>query len=203
VNAYNIDAYIISPYKVFSRHGYGIAWLSDRLSKVDHDHLINGPTDTWELGTRDAGAYATFSEVVNYFDWLGLQYSSENEPRERIKAAYSAIKNHENKLIGLMIKGTDEVLGLKDLPGINAIGGFENKKRAGLISIYSNNIDSAEIVDQLRVKGIRVHIRKDDHYSGTILRPLELKSCVRVSICHYNSEEEVLRFLSAMKEICS
>ncbi len=103
----------------------------------------------------------------------------------------------------LMIKGTDEFLGLKDLPGINAIGGFENKKRAGLISIYSNNICSVEIVDQLRSKGIRVHIRKDDHYSGTILKPLELKSCVRVSICHYNSEEEVLRFLSAMKEICS
>ena len=129
VNAYNIDAYIISPYKVFSRHGYGIAWISDRLSKVDHDHLFDGPTDTWELGTRDAGAYATFSEVVNYFDWLGSQYSSENEPRERIKVAYSAIKNHEKELIDLMIKGTDEVVGLKDLPGINAIGGFENEKR--------------------------------------------------------------------------
>ena len=203
VNAYNIDAYIISPYKVFSRHGYGIGWLSERLSKVDHDHLIDGPTDTWELGTRDAGAYATFSEVVNYFDWLGLQHSSENEPRERIKVAYSAIKKHEKKLIDLMIKGTDEVVGLKDLPGINAIGGFENEKRAGLISIYSNNVDSAEIVDQLRLKGIRVHIRKDDHYSGTILRPLELESCVRVSICHYNSKEEVLKFLSVMKEICS
>ena len=102
-----------------------------------------------------------------------------------------------------MIKGADEVVGLKDLPGINAIGGFENEKRAGLISIYSNNVDSAEIVDQLRLKGIRVHIRKDDHYSGTILRPLELESCVRVSICHYNSKEEVLKFLSVMKEICS
>ncbi|MEP3033104.1 MAG: aminotransferase class V-fold PLP-dependent enzyme, partial [Pseudoruegeria sp.] len=32
IASYDIDAYVISPYKVFSRHGYGIAWISDRMT---------------------------------------------------------------------------------------------------------------------------------------------------------------------------
>ena len=34
---YDVDAYVISPYKVFSRHGYGLAWISDRLAAMPHD----------------------------------------------------------------------------------------------------------------------------------------------------------------------
>ncbi|MBL4690305.1 MAG: aminotransferase class V-fold PLP-dependent enzyme, partial [Rhodospirillales bacterium] len=33
VDSYGIDGYVISPYKVFSRHGYGIAWVSERLGR--------------------------------------------------------------------------------------------------------------------------------------------------------------------------
>ena len=51
--------------------------------------------------------------------------------------------------------------------------------------------------------GIRVHIRNDDHYCGNILHPLGLASCVRVSVCHYNSLDEVCRFLTAMEAAVS
>jgi selenocysteine lyase/cysteine desulfurase len=48
---------------------------------------------------------------------------------------------------------------------------------------------------------VRVHIRKADHYSGNILEPLGQKDCIRVSMCHYNTEQEVAKFLSAMHAI--
>ncbi len=32
IGAYDIDGYVISPYKMFSRHGYGLAWISDRMT---------------------------------------------------------------------------------------------------------------------------------------------------------------------------
>jgi selenocysteine lyase/cysteine desulfurase len=48
---------------------------------------------------------------------------------------------------------------------------------------------------------VRVHIRKADHYSGNILRPLGREDCVRVSLCHYNTSAEVAQFLAAMHEI--
>ena len=39
-------------------------------------------SDTWELGTRDTGAYAALSEVVSYFEWLGGQFNSSKDRRE-------------------------------------------------------------------------------------------------------------------------
>lgn len=32
IDACDIDGYVVSPYKVFSRHGYGIGWVSERMS---------------------------------------------------------------------------------------------------------------------------------------------------------------------------
>jgi selenocysteine lyase/cysteine desulfurase len=56
-------------------------------------------------------------------------------------------------------------------------------------------------VAALGERGVRVHIRKADHYSGNILRPLGREDCVRVSLCHYNTSAEVAQFLAAMHEI--
>ena len=55
------------------------------------------------------------------------------------------------------------------------------------------------IVSVLSSKGIRTDARKADHYSGNILRPLGLDSCVRVSMCHYNTEVEVAQFLCSVE----
>ena len=50
--SYQVDGYAISPYKMFSRHGFGYGWISDRLSKLDHETLLNGPAR--KLGTWHA-----------------------------------------------------------------------------------------------------------------------------------------------------
>ena len=71
IDSYGIDGYVVSGYKMFSRHNYGVAWLSDRLAAVPHDQLDGAPLDVWELGTRDVSAYASCSEVVRYLEWLG------------------------------------------------------------------------------------------------------------------------------------
>ena len=34
IASYGVDGYVVSPYKVFSHHGYGIAWVSDRLAAL-------------------------------------------------------------------------------------------------------------------------------------------------------------------------
>ena len=103
VDSYQIDGYAISPYKVFSRHGYGFAWISDRLAQLPHNSLIGGPSDNWELGTRDTGSYATFSDVVDYFDWLGSKFTESGDRRERIVAAGRAIHAHEKHLTDAML----------------------------------------------------------------------------------------------------
>lgn len=203
IKEYDIDGYVISPYKVFSRHGYGIAWMSDRLANMPHDTLIGSPDASWEMGTRDTGAYATFSEVVDYFEWLGGRVSNATGQRTKIEAAGRAILSQEKKLVDVMLNGNDDVKGLLDIPGIQIVGGIDNPLREGLVSFAVKGHESGKIVSGLSEYGIRVHIRKADHYSANILTPLGLESCIRVSLCHYNTNQEVIAFLKAMKEIVS
>ena len=202
LTSYNVDGYVISPYKVFSRHGYGLAWISDRLTRLPHDSLQNGPADNWELGTRDTGSYATFSKVVEYFDWLGEQVGSgAGTRRDRFIAAGQAIHKQEKTLTEAMLHGTGNLPGLATIPGVNIIGGLDNPAREGLVAFWIDGVPSVDIVRHLNDHGVRTHLRKADHYSGNILDPLSQDSCIRVSACHYNSVEEVGKFLLAMQSL--
>lgn len=203
LTAYDVDGYVISPYKAFSRHGYGLAWISDRFTKLPHNSLIDGPADNWEMGTRDTGAYATMSDVVNYFDWLGGEVSGSEDRRSRFRAAGEAIHAHEKVLTDAMIFGTGNLPGLSEMPKVSIIGGADNPAREGLVSLTVEGMASADVVKKLNEEGIRTHLRKADHYSGNILEPLGLDSCVRISMCHYNSVGEVAKFLAVMKEIAA
>jgi len=201
IESYGIDGYVISPYKAFSRHGYGLAWISDRLTALPHNSLDGGPEGNWEMGTRDSGAYATLSDVADYLEWLGGQVSDTTDRRERFVAAGQAIHAHEKRLTDAMIYGQGNLPGLSEMPKVTIIGGNENPAREGLVSLTVDGIPSADVVTRLNAEGIRTHLRKADHYSGNILDPLGLDGCVRVSMCHYNSVAEVSRFLAVMKEI--
>jgi cysteine desulfurase/selenocysteine lyase len=201
IDRYDIDGYVISPYKVFSRHGYGVAWISDRFAAVPHDMLVGGPDLNWELGTRDTGSYATMSDVVDYFDWLGGEVSDEKDRRARILKAGAAIHAHEKSLTDAMLFGWGNQFGLTELNGVTVIGGAHNPAREGLVSLVVDGVPAAEVVTRLRGSGIRTHVRKPDHYSGNILEPLGLDSCTRVSLCHYNTHGEVATFLAAMADI--
>ncbi len=201
IDAYHVDGYVVSPYKVFSRHGYGVAWVSDRLTALPREALIGGPAENWELGTRDTGAYATFSDVVDYFTWLGEHFADSADPRARIEAAAAAIHDHEKSLTDAMLHGVGNLKGLAEMPGVTIIGGVDNPAREGLVSLTVDGVSAPDIVAALNDQGIRTHVRKNDHYSGNILTPLGLSSCVRVSLCHYNTEQEVSQFLAAMQDI--
>ncbi len=201
LDAYNVDGYAISPYKVFSRHGYGIAWISDKLSALPHDMLIDAPATGWEFGTRDTGSYATMSDVIDYFIWLGGEVSDETDPRKRIEAAGRAIHGYETHLTNAMINGVGNLPGLRDMDHIRILAGADNAAREGLVSIVVDGIPSEQVVETLNQQGIRTHTRKADHYSGNVLTPLGLSDCIRISLCHYNTEQEVAQLLTAVKDM--
>ncbi len=203
LDSYDVDGYAISPYKVFSRHGYGIAWISDRLTALPHDQLIDAPAEGWEFGTRDTGAYATMSDVVSYFDWLGAQVSDADNRRSRIEAAGQAVHAYETHLTNAMINGIGNLPGLRDMDHISILAGEDNPAREGLVSITVRGIASPDVVTQLNDQGIRTHTRKADHYSGNVLTPLGLTDCIRISLCHYNTEQEVAQLLTALNEMRS
>ena len=201
IAATGVDGCALSGYKVFSRHNYGVAWASPRLSTVPHEKLDGTADNFWELGTRDTGAFATFSEVVNYLDWLGSQLSDASDRRSRLEAAGHAMAEQEAHLVNVAINGAEGRTGIRDLPGAFIVGGPDNPYREGLVSYAFSHIPAAEVVEALNQRGIRTHVRKADYFSGSVLNPLNLDSCIRTSFCHYNSQQEVIALLDALSEI--
>jgi lactate dehydrogenase-like 2-hydroxyacid dehydrogenase len=152
------------------------------------------------MGTRDTGSYATFSDVVDYLAWLGRQYTDDADRRPCLEAAARAIHDHEQALAEAMVHGTGNLRGLGEIPGLHIIGGKDNTRREGVLSLWMDGRPSEEIVSFLNARGVRTHTRKADHYSGNVLVPLGLKDCVRVSFSHYNTLAEVAQFLTAINE---
>ncbi len=87
------------------------------------------------------------------------------------------------------------------MPGIYLVGGPDNPAREGLVSIIVEGKPCAEVVAALNDKRIRTHVRKADYFSGNILEPLGRPTCIRVSMCHYNTDREVLTFLRELDVI--
>lgn len=203
IAAAGVDAYALSGYKIFSRHNYGVGWVSPRLANLPHEKLDGTPADHWELGTRDTAAYAAFSEVAAYLDWLGSHFTTGTARRARITAAGCAVTAHEKSLIELMLRGNAEQKGLAAMQKVRIIAGANNPRREGLVSLSVRGVPSAKVVAELSARGVRTHIRKSDYFSANILEPLGIPDCVRVSVAHYNSADEVLQFLQAMREIAA
>ena len=207
---------MVSGYKMFSRHNYGVAWLSDRLSDVPHDRLDGSPTTQWELGTRDASAYAASSEVVRYLEWLGQATASDADRnadadgaghrddetgRRALVSAAAAIRDHEHGLVRAMLDGHAGLDGLARLDRVSVIGPAASEHRSGMVSFEVDGMAAADVVEALNADGVRTHVRKRDHYSAGILVPIGVESCVRASVCHYNSLDEVEALLATINRI--
>jgi cysteine desulfurase / selenocysteine lyase len=102
-----------------------------------------------------------------------------------------------------MIHGTGNLKGLREMENVVILGGEDNPAREGLVSIVVKGIKSTDVVTRLNDQGIRTHTRKADHYSRNILDPLGLPDCIRISMCHYNSEHEVAQLLAALEPIAA
>ena len=145
----------------------------------------------------------TFAQMDNGFINLGLgsEVSDETDRQARIRAAGQAIHAYEQYLTDAMIHGTGNLPGLADMEHITILGGADNPAREGLVSIVVAGMASPQVVAKLNEAGIRTHTRKADHYSGNVLDPLGLPDCVRISLCHYNTEHEVAQLLAVVNEL--
>ncbi len=201
IDEYGIDGYVVSGYKLFSRHNFGVAWASHRLANAPHDQLDGAPANVWELGTRDASAYAAFSEVVRYLEWLGGQVNDGEDPRALINAAAGAIHDQEQDLVDAMLWGTGGLPGLGQLDRVHVVGPTTSEHRSGMVSFTIDGCDSLDVVDELNADGVRTHARKQDYYSAGVLVPLGLENCVRASASHYNTRAEVEQLLATVNRL--
>ncbi|MCV6611935.1 MAG: aminotransferase class V-fold PLP-dependent enzyme [Amphritea sp.] len=203
IDELDVDAYVISLYKVFSKFNNGYAWLSDRFSVLPHDKLLGNPAQSWELGSRDPSAYAAVSAVLGYFEWLGSNFTNSESAKDKLIAAGDAMHVHERCLIDFILHGDDQAKGLLSYDSVRIVGDVFSDNHESVVTFHVDGRDAKDIVVALADHNIRIHARSDDAYSGNILRPLGFESVARVSLGHYNTLGEVRKLLEAINEIFS
>jgi selenocysteine lyase/cysteine desulfurase len=115
-----------------------------------------------------------------------------------VRLGAQAMAVHESALIQLLIHGDADTPGLLAIPGVTLVGPPTAEGREGLVSFNLRGVDSPTLVQRLAQRGIRVHARVTDGYSGHILGALGLQDCLRVSLAHYNTPDEVRACLRAV-----
>ncbi len=207
VARYGADAYVFSPYKAYSRLSLGFAWVGDRVHALPHEHMLGKEGADWELGSRDPGFYAAQSAVVDYYAWLGSHFT-QDAPAETsarraalVAAGTAAMARHEAALIGLLLNGDAQTPGLLSMPEVTIVGPATAQGREGIVSFNLRGMDSPTLVQALARRHIRVHARVTDGYSGHILGALDLQDCLRVSLAHYNTPEEVRACLRTVAQV--
>ena len=203
VGSYDVDAYVFSPYKVFSHRSGALGWIAHRLAVMPHEKMEGKAAENWDLGGRDPALFAGLAAVVDYLSWLGGRFTKDAEPRSRVVAAMQAVNRHEAGLIHFLIHGKNGLRGLIDLPRVTVIGETGIARREGAVSFNVRGRSSRDVVAALEAQGARTHFRLNEPSSSSrfVLQSLGLDDCVRVSFCHYNTAEEVGRVLSVLSQL--
>lgn len=192
------DAYVIAPYKNFGVKGCGYAHASDRLARLSHWKYHLKPDTSWDLGGVEHQSYAAWSAVVDYLCWLGRQFTDSNDRRTLVVTAMTRIKSHLEALLSILLHGTSNAPGVRDLPHVDVYGiGDDLTRQSLLVGFNIAGIDAADLCDRYREAGFRLHSAGHDPFFGAMLNQLGLTSFIRLSGSHYNTAQEIEAFLVA------
>lgn len=203
VDGLGIDGVDFAPYKFFGVRGSGIGYASDRVSALPHPVLLGKNTESWALGSPAPASFAVITEIVNYVCWLGAMDINSTDRRELFVAGMNKIKLQERALMYRMLEGTEEVPGLRHIPGVKVyLDHPDMTSRDFIMAIGLEGWDYTEAVREYERRGFIVFERiVSNIYSVRMLNSFGIDGCIRVSPLHCNNTDEIDEFLKATKEM--
>ena len=204
VQAWDVDYYVFSLYKCYGPHTALMYGKYDLLAELDGQyHYFYGKDKV--PGKLEPGnpnyelAYST-DGIVEYLASLGAKEGVEGSRREQIVAGYDAITRHENLLTErlmswLTARNDCRVIGETDVSG---------NDRVPTIAFKFSDVDSGAVAKAMDDYGIA--IRFGDFHSRRLVENLGEQGnngCVRVSMVHYNTVEQIDRLTEALAKIVS
>lgn len=199
----DVDFYTFSLYKTYGPHLgllYGKKEILESLPNQNHEFLEGDVTCTLNPGGPNHEELSCLIGIYEYFDGLYNHHFSNKEEKliNKIKKINDLISKHEEKIGNLFLGYLNSCKDLK-LIGKNNI---ENKNRAPTFAFLSKNYSSKILSNKLIKKGIAT--RNDNFYAWRCLKALGINTedgVVRTSMVHYNTEEDVLKLIDALKKI--
>ena len=200
-----VDGLNIAPYKFFAPRGFGIGYVSPRLSKLPHDKLLAKPKTYWQLGSPAPAHFAAITEVVKYVCKIGKYYIKSKNKRELFVEGMNRIKLHERALMYAMLEGTSNIEGLRNMKGVNVYLDCKDLRQKDFImAIGIKKLGFKEAVQRYEKHGVITFERvASSPYSARMLESFGLKGSIRVSPLHCHSIKDIEKFLKTTKKICS
>jgi len=212
VQALDCDLLACSVYKFYGPHVgvlYGKYDLLDQLQAYKVRPADNQPPHKFETGTLNHEGIAGSLAAVNYLASVGEKYGGDFAAlyqsfagrRLNLKTAMSTIKQYEMDVFKHMMRGLRELPGIQ-LYGITDFARFDY--RTPTIAFTHASKSPREIAEILGRQNICVW--DGNYYALALMERLQLEEhggAVRVGLGHYNTIEEVNRFLDAMRKICA
>ena len=206
VQAWDVDFYVFSFYKVYGAHHALLYGKRQHLLEIPGiNHSFIAETDIpYKFQPGNVNFELSYS-VLGLCDYLSDLAKQHGDPaatlRDRLAQAFELIRNHE-AVIG------DRFLNyLRQKPNVRVIGhpdcGDSNDdRRVPTISFVVDGVDSATIPPQ--VDRHQIGIRYGDFYAKALIQDLGLvpqNGVVRVSLVHYNTIEEVDRLIECLDRL--
>ena len=196
------DYLACSSYKFFGTH-QGILWGKfNRLSELPVAKLRVSSEEVpfrWMTGTQGHESMAGTLAAIEHLAWLGRMISEEDlSRREALSVAFSAIEEYESELCWNMIQGLQRIRGLK-------IWGITNpsmkKHRDPTVSFTHPSMTAEQIGAALADEGIFAWAGNFYALELSEALGLEPEGALRVGLLHYNTAEEVERFIEVLSGI--
>src|SRR5579859_619608 len=211
VAALDCDFLACSTYKFFGPHMGVLFGKREHLKRLRPYKVrpnTNAIPNCWEWGTLQHESIAGITACVEYLADLGRmahrsQFSkggnSELSRRAAIEAAYAAIHEHERALLERMMAGLKQIPGLK-IYGITDPARFNERCTTFAVRIEGHT--PHELATKLGDRGFFTW--DGNYYALNLTEHLDVEKSrgfLRIGLVHYNTAEEVDRFLTALREI--
>ncbi len=190
VQALDADFYAFSSHKMCGPTGFGILYGKenylnkmppyrgggDMIDKVSFEETtFNRLPYKFEAGTPPIGAGIGFGAAVDYLGEVGMENIAEQEQK-------------------LLFYATEK---LSAIEGLRIIGTAANK--ASVISFVFDDIHAHDVGAILDKQGVA--IRTGHHCAQPTMRRFNVPATARASISFYNNENDVDRFVEALKQV--
>jgi cysteine desulfurase family protein (TIGR01976 family) len=210
VQAIGCDFLVCSVYKFFGPH-VGVLWgryeLLDRLKAYKVRPAGDRPPDKFETGTKNHEGIAGATAAVNYLAEIGTRYGTNfatqyphlRGRRRDLKAALCAIRAYERPLFERLIRGLQSISKVT-IYGITEVQRFD--QRVPTVAFRMEGYTPQEIAQRLGDEGIFVW--DGNYYAISVTERLGVEQSggmVRVGIVHYNTAEEIDRFLAVLESL--
>ncbi len=212
------DFVVFSAYKLFSRRGSFMFAREELLETLKPYKVVPAPDhgpEKWELGTRDQALFASITAVMDYLSWLGSMVEqevqgkiSDHDGRRRsVKGAMSWIENYERTLSDAMLNGIGQADGIRTMKDVELYGVKDPSRvhlRVPTFTFNITDIDPHSVAEYLWDKHAIAVLAEDGggFYSRT-LKTYGKSIAIRASPVHFNTVQEVERFLSGLAETVS